>query len=95
MTTLAPRTVATRTEQLATVHIQAAKLGLETRPGKNRYEYENILAALTGKRSLRRASRAEREAVIAFFDECVAEHDARTRHIPEYVSDEMALQVLG
>lgn len=87
--------VQTRSAQLREAHRLAHALGLETRPTKDRTEYNAILRCFCSEPSLRRASRAEREAVIAFFESCLADRDARKLHVPTYVSEAEFNEVLG
>jgi hypothetical protein len=65
--------VPTRCKQLKNLHTAAHDLGLETRVGHDRTQYEMVLTALIGKRSTRQASRAEREMVLSAFAEMLAE----------------------
>ncbi len=87
--------VQTRTQQLTRAHQLAHDLGLETRVGKDRTEYNATLRCFCNAPSLRRASRAEREAVIAFFESALADRDARKLHVPTYVSEAEFNEVLG
>lgn len=62
--TFYPRNVVSRTTQLACAHGIARKLGLETRKGHDRTEYEAFLFGVIGRRSLKSASREQRNAVV-------------------------------
>lgn len=79
------KSVISRTAQLGIAHDLFRKLGYETRVGKpGRERYENKLESLIGKRSLKSASRAERNTVISALERDLA---ARTQR-PVYSADE-------
>ncbi len=59
-----PKEVSPRRTQLAVAHDLARKLGLETRVGKDRTAYEAKLTEIIGKRSLKSATRHERNQVV-------------------------------
>lgn len=90
-----PKQVSPRKTQLAVAHDLARKIGLETRVGRDRTAYEAFLYKQIGKRSLKGATRAERNTVIKALEVELAELDMRTLHVPEYVSDDEALSVLN
>ena len=67
--------VATRSKQLARLHIAAHSAGFKTVPGKpGREDYEAELQKLVGRSSSRQARRCERETIIEHFEN----YDART-----------------
>lgn len=79
MTETAPRTypapqVPTRNDYLASIHGNARALGLETRKGHDRDEYEAVLWFLIGRTSCVDASLYELDLVARAFAERAAGH---------------------
>lgn len=88
--------VCPRKTQLGVAHDLAHKLGYETRPGKpGRERYEDELQKLIGVRTLRWASREQRDFVVGWFTTALeAQERVRPVDLPP-VSDDEALEVLG
>lgn len=90
-----PKQVVPRRDQLAVAHGLAKQLGLETRLGKDRTAYENKLESLISKRSLKGATRAERNTVVQALEAELAEREMLRPVRADWVTNEEALEVLG
>lgn len=90
-----PKEVSPRRTQLAVAHDLARKIGLETRVGKpGRERYADRLEQIIGKRSLKGATRVERNQVVRALE---AELQARRglTYAADDFSDASALEILG
>ncbi len=89
-----PKEVSPRKTQLAVAHNLARKLGLETRVGKDRTAYEAKLTEIIGKRSLKGATRAERNTVVKALEAELQARRGLTYAANDY-SNESCLELLG
>lgn len=81
--------VPTRTVQIGRIKGMVQRLGWTDR------RYRAFLEDVISRDSIRQASRAEREAFTRFLEAELSSYDARTRHVPEYVSDAEFMAVLA
>jgi hypothetical protein len=94
--TFYPRNVVSRKTQLGITYQLATRLGLETREGHDRTAYEARLLKLIGRRSLKGATREQRQVVIRAFEAEVEANHQRVEYVAmPPVSDEEALSVLA
>ncbi len=90
-----PKAVVSRTLQLKVAHGLAHQLGYVTRVGDPRRErYSDRLEQIIGKRSLKGATRAERNAVIRALEAELQTRRGLTSAADDY-SNESCLEVLG
>ncbi len=91
-----PKQVVPRVDQLKVAHKIAHKLGYITRVGDpERERYSDRLEQIIGKRSLKGATRAERNTVVRALEAELAQREMLRPVRSDWVTDDEALDVLN